>query len=96
MTECDCYNIYPGSVIRLTGQFYDQSGTLVDPTTVLVDIKLPDGTPLANLTAVRDSTGTYHYDYTPEQSGLYVYRFTGSGAVVAINQATFQIGISSF
>jgi hypothetical protein len=71
-----------GAPVRLTASFYDMFATLVDPSTVSVNLNLPNGTTV-NYTAVRDSTGVYHYDYTPAATGIYDYWFTGTGSNAA-------------
>lgn len=68
-----------GAPIRLSGKFYDATGTLVDPGAVTLNLNLPDGT-TASFTAVRDSVGVYHYDYTPALTGTFDFWFAGTGA----------------
>lgn len=72
-----------GAPIRLTASFTDATGTLVDPTAVTLWLNLPDGTS-TSLTAVKDSTGKYHYDYTPAQVGVFDFWFAGTGANAAV------------
>ncbi|MCT9932448.1 phage gp6-like head-tail connector protein [Planotetraspora sp. A-T 1434] len=50
-------------------------GTPVDPATVTVTVLQPDGTTLGPFTGVRDSAGTYHYDYTPAMAGRHIARW---------------------
>lgn len=73
-----------GSPVHLTASFYDSSTppVLVDPTAVTVTITLPDGTSISP-SATKDSTGLYHYDYTPTLTGIHQFYFAGTGAVVA-------------
>jgi hypothetical protein len=74
-----------GAPAHLTATFTDSTGTLVDPTAVTVAITKPDGTAAAGspFTAVRDSLGKYHYDYTTTVAGIHQYYFAGTGAVIA-------------
>jgi hypothetical protein len=71
-----------GSPVHLTTTFTDATNAPVDPTAVTVAITLPDGT-TGGGSATRDSTGKYHYDYTPTLSGIHQFYFAGTGAVVA-------------
>lgn len=75
--------IYPTqSVARLSVSFTSSAGTLTDPTTVTLTITLPDAS-TSSPAVTKDSTGKYHYDYTVVQTGRHVYRFQGTGAVIA-------------
>jgi len=76
-----------GAIIRLTTSFYDSSTppVLVDPTTVTINITLPDGTTVSQ-TASKDSTGIYHYDYTTTQVGIHQFYFAGSGSNVSVQR----------
>lgn len=71
-----------GAPVRLSAQFTDSTNTLVDPTTVTLWLNLPDQT-TTSLAAVRDSTGVYHYDYTPTQTGTFDFWFAGTGSNAA-------------
>lgn len=75
-----------GAPIRLTSTFTDSTGALVDPTTVTVTVVDPTNTPVAGspFAALKDSTGTYHYDYTPTALvGVYQFYFAGTGSNAA-------------
>lgn len=80
--------------IRLTGVF--KVGTvLTDPTTVTLRIKKPDGTLVtvsyAGLEITKDSTGNFHYDYTPPAVGTYRARWDGTGSVKAAAERSFVV-----
>jgi hypothetical protein len=70
-----------GAPVHLTTSFYDSSTppVPVDPAAVTVTITLPDGTSV-NPAAVKDSTGFYHYDFTPTLAGIHQFYFTGTGS----------------
>jgi hypothetical protein len=71
-----------GQQAHLTATFKDVNGALFDPTTVTATITKPDGTAAAGspFTAVRDSIGQFHYDYTTTVAGIHQWFFTGTGA----------------
>jgi len=52
----------------------DVDGNPVDPASVTLNVTLPDGT-TQTPTAVKDSVGNYHVDYTVTQEGLYVFQW---------------------
>ena len=78
-----------GDQERLTVAFTDLNGTAVNPTTVTLKVRTPDGTvttlatsdspnPIGNA-----STGNYYYDYTYAQEGRHHFEWSASGALVA-------------
>lgn len=93
-------NIYDiGDRIRLSVAF-TSAGTATDPTTITCKVKEPDGTittaTYALAEVVKDSTGNYHYDFTPDQEGKHYYRFEGAGALIAAAESDFMIRDSVF
>lgn len=89
---------YPavGNIARLSCAFTDSSGTPADPTTVAVTYRPPGGTPVSQ-TPVRDSVGAYHYDVQLTQPGTWIYRFIGTGAIVAQSgDQTFYVNPPQF
>ncbi len=50
----------------------------------------PDGTS-TEVAGVRDSIGAYHADFLPETPGIWYYRVTGAGAIVAAIEGSFAI-----
>lgn len=67
-----------GQIVHLAGTFKDLTGTLTDPSLPVVNITTPAGV-TTQFAAVKDSTGTYHYDYTPTVAGSYTWWFAGTG-----------------
>ena len=80
------------SAIQLTGTFRAVvDNSLVDPTYVSMYLKRPDGTAvLLNYPAdiVRISVGLYGYTFTPSQSGVWIYKFQGTGNVTVTSPDT--------
>jgi hypothetical protein len=88
-----------GQAVRFTVTFADTAGVSTDPTTVTFIIRDPSGTettytyPPAG-TIVKDDTGDYHADVTIDEAGLWYYRWTGTGVLVAAAEHGFYGRIS--
>jgi len=71
-----------GAVTRFWAKFYDEDGQPFDPDAIALDVKEPDGSittkAIGDLTKV--GTGDYYYPWPIAQSGLHVFRFTGTAA----------------
>ena len=76
------------TLIQLTGTFTGTDGvTPVDPTTVLLFVQTPDGivteyTSGTTPAITKVSTGVYQFQIQVTQSGPWVYKWQGTGAVV--------------
>lgn len=89
-----------GDQVRLSAAF-TASGTATDPTAVTFKIKNPAGATttyvyLTDAALVRDSTGNYHVDFNGTVPGIHFYRFSGTGAVMAAGEASFELSRSEF
>lgn len=89
-----------GDAERLTWITRDSTNALADPTTVALTIRKPDGTSAtytyAGAQIVRDSLGTWHYDTTWDQSGLWEYRWVGTGALALSEEGALWVRYSHF
>jgi len=90
-----------GQKVRLFGDFYDDTETLTDPTTVTFMVKEPNDTETAYVfgasTVVKDSVGKYHFDVTPNAADRWDYRITGVGnGVDAAKEDHFIARASAF
>lgn len=91
-----------GSEIRFTETFTDLiAGTVADPTTVTLKFRDPNGVETAFTYAggdiIKDSTGVYHYDFTPAVAGKpWRYRWVATGAIVAADEQQFEVLKSGF
>jgi hypothetical protein len=77
------------------------NGVAVDPTTVNLFMSTPDGHKTTYSTAMsqitRIATGIYQFTLETLQSGVYVYKWQGIGAVVVTSPDTrFQVQQSLF
>jgi len=71
------------NTIRLIAEFTSFSGTLDDPSNITLTIDEQNtGVSLKSLTIadiIRDSLGSYHYDYTvPKGVGNLIYEWSGT------------------
>jgi hypothetical protein len=86
--------INPGDVRRVSGSFTNPAGVATDPTTISVRWRHHRGTETTwvygtDTQVVRDSAGVFHADIPITVSGLYYYKFEGTGAVQAAEEGTF-------
>lgn len=86
--------ITKGNEVRLDVTFKVRS-TLTDPTTVTLKL-LPPGGAITTPSPTKDSTGIYHYTFTPNVSGTWGVRWEGTGACVAAVESAFTVLHSSF
>ena len=77
-----------GDVVTLRATFRDAAGALANPGAVTLSVRKPDGTLVAPApTATNPSVGMWEYALSPDQSGWWTYRFTGTGANAAAEEA---------
>lgn len=92
-------NSYPfGSAVLLTGEFADASNVLMDPTVITLRVRDPSGT-MTSYTGVaitRTSTGMFSCQVVPATSGIWKYRWEGTGAAIAAGEKRFEIQPSDF
>ena len=81
-------------LVQLTGSFTSTTGTPMDPTTIALKIKKPDGT-VATYSYPDDlnkaSTGVYRYNFVPSLSGVHYYRWDAGGSVQAAAESSFFV-----
>ena len=83
-----------GDLKRLTAVTKDIAAALTDPGEVTLYIRLPDWslvtkTWVAAAEVVRDSLGTFHFDYTIVQAGRHIVSWQATGAVVEVSTLEF-------
>jgi len=83
-----------GDLVTLTITFIDDAGDPRDPTTVVCTVQAPDGT-LTTPSVANPSVGTYVAETEPAASGVWRYKFTGTGAWVAAEEGSFDVLVSS-
>ncbi len=99
---------YPfGQKVRLAASFANTSDVAADPSTVTFQYGLTAVNPPPSPTAtsavfgvdgavVKDSTGRFHYDFLPAESGNYTARVVGTGNVAAAQVVQFRVKPSPF
>lgn len=86
-----------GQTVELSAAFTNLAGTPTDPTAVTLAIRDPTGalvTPAP--TPTHGATGAYTYNLSVTMAGVWRYRFAGTGAVVAAEEAKVFARSSSF
>ena len=84
-----------GDLVRITNTFTNFAGAGTNPTTVVLTIRTPAGVDSTPAT-VSDGSGAYHYDLTLAEPGEYFYRWTGTGAIVAVVEGVVVVQASMF
>ena len=89
-----------GDLVRRTVVFKNSAGTPTDPTDVTYKLTEPDGTVTVfeyNPGAiVKDSTGNFHVDITPDQVGTHSELWVGAGAVQQTDESTWFVRLTDF
>jgi hypothetical protein len=78
-----------GSLVRCLVQIKDVNQTLIDATTVVVTLTLPDAS-TSTPSVTHDSVGNYHCDFTTTQTGTHTYKSVSTG-VVTVGSSTFIV-----
>jgi hypothetical protein len=88
-----------GDLVRLSAAF-TVAGVATDPTTVTLKVQDPSGNEATYTYALgqvtKDSAGAYHYDLAIDETGLWTYRWAGTGAVVTAGEANLYARRSAF
>jgi hypothetical protein len=78
-----------GQTVRITGTF-TVSGTNTDPTTITLKVEDPSGNEASYTYALGEVTksaaGIYYKDVVIDESGYWIYRWEGTGAVAAVDE----------
>ena len=89
-----------GTVVRMSAEFTDVEGLPLDPTTVTLRYLPPGGAEVQLLygasAMVKESTGSYRADVLADASGLWRYRWEGTGTAQAVDEATFKVAVNNF
>ena len=85
---------YNGQGIRLSGTF-TVGGSLTDPTTVSLILRDPSGNEgtytAAGGQVSSDATGIHYMDHTVDEAGIWMYKWIGTGAVIAVKESFFAV-----
>ncbi|HKX83400.1 MAG TPA: hypothetical protein VJL58_04195 [Pyrinomonadaceae bacterium] len=95
-------NEYPfGTQVRCSVVFRNAAGDEADPTTVTFRVRDPEGTTIVYVyntdpELVRSAAGRFYVLVTADNTRTWIYRFEGTGAVVAADEKTFHVEESAF
>lgn len=89
-----------GDKVRLKATFRNDAGALADPTTVTCRVLAPDGTKTAYTYAgaqvIKDAVGSYHLDLSLIVSGVWQYRWEGTGMVETAEESWLSVRGTAF
>lgn len=90
-----------GDQLTVGYTFRNSSGVAADPTTVELKLLTPAGVETSHVygidaNVIKGSVGAYHYDLTLTESGLYTWRWIGTGAIVCADEGTIAVRASRF
>lgn len=91
-----CTSFTAGDVAAMTVDVKDAAGVLVNPATVALQVKFPDGsvssvTPIAN-----PSTGKYSASLSLTMPGWHSYRWETAGGHQGVIEGGFSVSPQSF
>lgn len=79
-----------GDRVMLSATFKASDGVGTDPTTVVLKVMAPDGTSTTP-TPTSEGFGVYWHPLDLTQAGRWVFRWTGTGAVIATEEGTIDV-----
>jgi hypothetical protein len=89
-----------GDSVPLVVAFTNEAGAAADPTDVLLDVLDPTGFSrtyaYSGLDITRTGTGAYSRSVTPDLSGVWQWRWRGTGAVTAVDEGSFRVQGTAF
>lgn len=90
-------NVYTvGDLVHVVATFTNAAGTAVDPAAVTAKSKSPSGT-IATLSVTDEAgTGLFSADIDVTESGVWTYRFAGTGTSQAAQEGRFRVNDSAF
>ena len=100
MAQPNAYAV--GARVRLSVTFTNSAGTAADPTTVTVKYRNgPSGAVTTKVyvtdsEVVRTGTGAYYIDVSVSAEGVWYYRWTATGTVVAADEDVFTADETQF
>ena len=87
---------FVGTAVVLTATFTTPTKSPVDPTTVRLRVKDPTGVETDYTSPTYVSVGIYTQQITPNLTGIWSYRWEGTGAVVASSESKFEVKPTAF
>lgn len=82
-----------GDQVRLSVSFTDANGAAANPSSVTLKYRNPAGavTTIAHGSLVNTPTGTFSYDLTVDQAGVWAYRFEAAGNFIGAEEDEFLV-----
>ena len=95
-------NLYTiGQRVRILGTFEDASGAPLDPSSVTLKLRRPNGAESTHVygtdpDVVRDGAGAYHYGVDATLPDTWHYRWVGAGSAPCADESWFEVRQSNF
>lgn len=87
-----------GTTIKAKSEFRSFAGELIDPTTVVLKYKTPDGALITKTYSLAEisktSTGLYYAFITLDQAGQYNFRWEGTGPDGSVTESSLTVSPS--
>jgi hypothetical protein len=92
--------LYPGTTVRVIGEFTDSGGAAVDPTVLTLKLKSPGGVVTTYTynpgTIVRTTFGKYYCDVLLDKNGTWTYRWHINDATQGADEKKLIVDPSAF
>ena len=86
-----------GSAVLVSALFKDANNIPVNPTTITLKVRDPTSVETDYTTGfTNQGVGMYTYVFVPTVSGVWRYRWIGTGAATAASEGKFEIKPSDF
>lgn len=79
-----------GDTAHIQITFADLNGVPTNPTTIVLTIQAPDNS-TSTPSPVNDGAGLYHYDLALALSGIYRFKWAGTGAINAVEEGEIAV-----
>lgn len=85
-------NVYQqGQTVKLRCKITDpDTGQPVDPTSMVISIRSPKGVRTSSA-GTKTAPGEYSAIFTPNEDGIWSYRFEGQGARTSVDEGRFFV-----
>lgn len=87
----DPFSPMVGTAVKASVLFVDETGVPIDPTTVTITWRAPDGTLTVNPTVTNVGVGIYTSELIVDQAGEWVVQAHGEGAVAVVEEEHFRV-----
>lgn len=80
-----------GDLVRIDRTFLNAAGAAADPDTVELHVLSPSGVASEPEVVDDEGTGEYHADVTPDEAGVWRYRWATTGDPQVNDEGSFRV-----